>query len=59
MMLIDGRSQPSFKSQELGLSGFSQSLSSELPLVVPLAISNLALGRLGECIALGEGRVWS
>ena len=43
----------------------SQSLSSELPLVVPLAISDLALGRLGNALLLGGGgsgvevfRIW-
>ena len=37
----------------------SQSLSSELLLVVPLAISDLALARLGNALLLGRGRVWS
>ena len=47
------------RAKNLVFLGFSQSLSSELPLVVPLAISDLALACLGECIALGRERVWS
>ena len=54
-----------FRAKNLAFLGFSQSLSSELPLVVPLAISDLALGRLGNALLLGGGgsgvevfRIW-
>ena len=56
-----------FRAKNLAFLGLvSQSLSSELPLVVPLAISNLALGRLGNALLLGGGgsgvevfRIWA
>ena len=41
------------RAKNLAFLGFSQSLSSELPLVVPLAISDLALARLGNALLLG------
>ena len=44
-----------FKAKNLAFLGFSQSLSSELLLVVPLAISDPALGRLGNALLLGGG----
>ena len=54
-----------FKAKNLAFLGFSKSLSSELPLVVPLAISDLALGLLGNALLLGGGgsrlevfRIW-
>ena len=55
-----------FRAKNLAFLGLvSQSLSSELPLVVPLAISDLALGRLGNALLLGGGgsgvevfRIW-
>ena len=43
------------RAKNLAFLGFSQSLSSELPLVVPLAISDLALARLGNALLLGGG----
>ena len=53
------------RAKNLAFLGFSQSLSSELPLVVPLAISVLALARLGNALLLGGGgsgvevfRIW-
>ena len=53
------------RTKNLAFLGFSQSLSSELPLVVPLAISNVALARLGNALLLGGGgsgvevfRIW-
>ena len=53
------------RAKNLAFLGFSQSLSSELPLVVPLAISDLALARLGNALLLGGGgsgvevfRIW-
>ena len=44
-----------FKAKNLVFLGFSLSLSSELSLVVPLAISYLALGLLGNALLLGGG----
>ena len=53
------------RAKNLAFLGFSQSLSSELLLVVPLAISDLALGHLGKALLLGGGgsgvevfRIW-
>ena len=43
------------RAKNLAFLGFSQSLSSELPLVVPLAISDVALGHLGNALLLGGG----
>ena len=47
------------RARNFAFLGFSQSLSSELPLVVPLAISDLALDLLGNALLLGGGVVWS
>ena len=44
-----------FKAKNLAFLGFSLSLSSELPLVVPLANSDLAHGHLGNALLLGGG----
>ena len=53
------------RAKNLAFLGFSQSLSSELLLVVPLVISNLALACLGNALILGGGgsgvkvfRIW-
>ena len=52
-------------AKNLAFLGFSQSLSSELLLVVPLTISDLALAHLGNALLLGGGgsgvevfRIW-
>ena len=52
---VDVLSNRLLRAKNLAFLGFSQSLSSELPLVVPLAISNLALAHLGNALLLGGG----
>ena len=52
---VDVLSNHLLRAKNLAFLGFSQSLSSELPLVVPLAISDLALARLGNALLFGGG----
>ena len=53
--VVDVLSNRLLRTKNLAFLGFSQSLSSELPLVVPLAISDLALACLGNALLLGGG----
>ena len=53
---VVGVSNLLFKAKNLAFLGLdSQSLSPELPLVVPLVMSALALGCLGRALHLGGG----